>query len=104
MLDLTSAKAGRLLSVTETDIEQRKATTGQGDEGIPRITSLKSMIERRADHYTEVSFNHLVQGRRRPRTLCSVRRPRPRPSSASASVHAGGFVVDAGEGRGAASA
>jgi hypothetical protein len=41
MLDVTSAKAGRLPSVTETDIEQRKAIAGQLDDDIPRITSLK---------------------------------------------------------------
>jgi hypothetical protein len=63
MLDLTSAKAGRLLSGTKTDIEQRKAIAGRADDNIPRITSLKSMIEQRADHYGEVSCR---QDRRRP--------------------------------------
>jgi Histidine kinase-, DNA gyrase B-, and HSP90-like ATPase len=76
VLDLISAKAGRLLSVTETDIEQRKAIAGLGDDDIPcialRITSLKSMIEQRADHYTVGFFDHLVRIRR-PRTLCSAR-------------------------------
>jgi hypothetical protein len=57
MLDLTSAKAGRLLSVTKTDIEQRKAIAGLADDDIPRITSLKSMIEQRAGHCAEVFFN-----------------------------------------------
>ena len=61
MLDLTSAKTGRLLSVTETDIEQRKAIAGRGDDDIPRITSLKSMIEQRVDHCAEVFFNHRRQ-------------------------------------------
>ena len=61
MLDVISAKAGRLLSVTETDIEQRKAIAGLGDDDIPRITSLKSMIEQRADHCAEVLFNQLVK-------------------------------------------
>ena len=32
MLDLTSAKAGRLLSGTKTDIEQRKAIAGRADD------------------------------------------------------------------------
>ena len=66
MLDLTSAKAGRLLSVTKTDIEQRKAIAGLADDNIPRITSLKSMIEQRADHYGEVFFQSCRQDRRRP--------------------------------------
>ena len=57
MLDVISAKAGRLLSVTETDIEQRKAIAGLGDDDIPRITSLKSMIEQWAGHGAEVLFN-----------------------------------------------
>ena len=61
MLDLTSAKAGRLRSATETDIEQRKAIAGLGDDDIPRITSLQSMIEQRADHCAEVFFNQLVK-------------------------------------------
>jgi hypothetical protein len=60
-LDVISAKAGRLLSVTETDIEQRKAIAGLGDDDIPRITSLKSMIEYRADHGAEVLRNQLVK-------------------------------------------
>ena len=77
MLDLTSAKAGRLLSVTKTDIEQRKAIAGLADDNIPRITSLKSMIEQRADHYAEVFFQSSRQDRRRLRSLCSARRPRP---------------------------
>ena len=34
MLDLTSAKAGRLRSATETDIEQRKAIAGLNDNDI----------------------------------------------------------------------
>ena len=76
MLDVISAKAGRLLSVTETDIEQRKAIAGLGDDDIPRIASLKSMIEQRADHGAEVFFNQLVKSVA-PRTLCSARRPRP---------------------------
>ena len=66
MLDVISAKAGRLLSVTETDIEQRKAIAGLGDDDIPRITSLKAMIEQRADHYGEVFFQSRRQDRRRP--------------------------------------
>jgi hypothetical protein len=61
MLDVISAKAGRLLSVTETDIEQRKAIAGLGDDDIPRITSLKSMIEQRAGHGAEVLFNQHVK-------------------------------------------
>ena len=61
MLDVISAKAGRLRSVTETGIEQRKAIAGLGDDDIPRITSLKSMIEQRADHGAEVFFNQLVK-------------------------------------------
>ena len=77
MLDLTSAKAGWLLSVTKTDIEQRKAIAGMADDDIPRITSLKSMIEQRADHYAEVFFQSSRQDRRRLRSLCSARRPRP---------------------------
>ena len=77
MLDLTSAKAGRLLSVTETDIEQRNAIAGLADDNIPRITSLKSMIEQRADHYAEVFFQSSRQDRRRLGSLCSARRPRP---------------------------
>ena len=66
MLDLTSAKAGRLLSGTKTDIEQRKAIAGRADDNIPRITSLKAMIEQRADHYGEVFFQSCRQDRRRP--------------------------------------
>jgi signal transduction histidine kinase len=66
MLDLTAAKAGRLLSVTKTDIEQRKAIAGMADDDIPRITSLKAMIEQRADHYGEVFFQSRRQDRRRP--------------------------------------
>ena len=97
MLDLTSAKAGRLLSVTETDIEQRKAIAGLGDDDIPRITSLKSMIEQRADHYAEVFFNHVVKIAAAPNSLLGAASS-TRPSSASATVHAGGFVVNAGEG------
>ena len=77
MLDLTSAKAGRLLSVTKTDVEQREAIAGLADDDIPRITSLKSMIEQRADHYAEVFFQSSRQDRRRLRSLCSARRPRP---------------------------
>jgi hypothetical protein len=61
-----SAKAGRLLSVTKTDIEQRKAIAGPADDDIPRITSLKAMIEQRADHYGEVFFQSCRQDRRRP--------------------------------------
>ena len=61
MLDLTSAKAGRLLSGTKTDIEQRKAIAGRADDNIPRITSLKSIIEQRVDHCAEVFFNHVVK-------------------------------------------
>jgi hypothetical protein len=76
MLDLTSAKAGRLLSVTKTDVEQRKAIAGLADDDIPRITSLKAMIEQRADHYAEVFFQSSRQDRRRLRSLCSARRPR----------------------------
>jgi hypothetical protein len=65
-LDLTSAKAGRLLSVTETNIEQRKAIAGLANDDIPRNTSLKSMIEQRAGHCAEVFFQSCRQDRRRP--------------------------------------
>jgi|ERR1700680_2602658 hypothetical protein len=99
MLDLTSAKAGRLLSVTETNIEQRKAIAGLADDDIPRITSLKSMIEQRADHCAEVFFQSCRQDRRAPNSLLGAP-PSTRPSSASATVHAGRLVVNAGEGRG----
>ena len=102
MLDLISAKAGRLLSVTETDIEQRKAIAGLGDDDIPRITSLKSMIEYRADHCAEVFFNQLVK-MPPPNSLLGAASS-TRPSRASATVHAGGLVVNAGERRGSASA
>ena len=85
MLDLTSAKAGRLLSVTETDIEQRNAIAGLADDNIPRITSLKSMIEQRADHYAEVFFNQLVRICCRPE-LFARRGALARPSRARAEV------------------
>ena len=102
MLDLTSAKAGRLLSVTKTDIEQRKAIAGMADDDIPRITSLKAMIEQRADQCAEVFFQSCRQDRRAPNSLLGAP-PSTRPSSASATVHAGRFAVNAGEGEGSAS-
>ena len=99
MLDVTSAKADRLLSVTATDIEQRKAIAGLGDDDIPRITSLKSMIEQRADHCTEAFFNHVVKIAGAPNSLLGAASS-TRPSSAGATVHVGRLVVNAGEGRG----
>jgi hypothetical protein len=97
MLDVISAKAGRLLSVTETDIEQRKAIAGLGDDDIPRITSLKSMIEQRA-RCSSINTSRLPP----PNSLLGAVSS-TRPGSASATVHAGGLVVNAGEGRGSAS-
>lgn len=102
MLDVISAKAGRLLSVTETDIEQRKAIAGLGDDDIPRIIFLKSMIDigrTMAPRCSSINSSRVPP----PNSLLGAASS-TRPGSASATVHAGGLVVNAGEGRGSASA
>ena len=76
MLDVTSAKASRLLSVTEMDIEQRKAIAGLDDDHNRGVTSLKSMIEQRADHCARGVLQSTRQGSPPPPTLCSARCPR----------------------------
>jgi rsbT co-antagonist protein RsbR len=59
MLDVTSAKSRRVLSVNETDLARRKRIAGLDQDDLERIVSLKELLVSRADHYGEVFFNHL---------------------------------------------
>lgn len=61
MLDITQAKVGRVLSVTDQEVEQRSRIAGLHQDDIARLQSLKSLIESNADRYVEVFFDHLAK-------------------------------------------
>jgi rsbT co-antagonist protein RsbR len=61
MLDVTSSKPNRALSIAEKDVESRKKIAGLEPADIARVVSLKGLIERRVDHYTEIFFAHLTK-------------------------------------------
>lgn len=61
MLDVTSTRSARVLSVTDQDIAQRKKIPGLESADIAHVVSLKQMIEARADHYADIFFDHLAK-------------------------------------------
>jgi rsbT co-antagonist protein RsbR len=61
MLDTVSTTAGRTLSVTDEDAEQRQKIAGFTKDDTVRVIALKDMIQARTDHYVEVFFNHLAK-------------------------------------------
>ena len=61
MLDVTSAKPSRAISITDQDVEHRKRTVNLEHDDIARIVSLKDIIAPSINHYTEEFFNRLAK-------------------------------------------
>jgi rsbT co-antagonist protein RsbR len=60
MLEQTPAPQLRSLAITDSDIEHRKKTVGLDPDDIARIASIKDIVTKKADEYTDGFFRYLA--------------------------------------------